>query len=157
MTINNMVLDYVDQYGILSDSFWPFKEAELKENGIQTDVPAGDGGPWTLHMALRGDIFLWPTDKRVPFLIGRDAQPIARGDKEELEKFFTWTSSSAGYWDDHPYKYQPDARRFNWPTGTQSGVAIAIQCAQALLDGDVMKGWDIGKGFEPRVNSIIHA
>ena len=156
MSINNSVFDYVKKNGISPVSFWPFEDQDASDpESLQAGRPAGDGGPWTLYMDhLSGAMYLWPTDKRVPVKLNPNV--IARGDKEELHKAFaSYATNEWGRDAGHPYKYQENAHRFNWPTGTLAGVGIAIKVITAALTGDIGKGWDLGKAYENKVERAM--
>lgn len=155
MTINNLIFDHVKRNDIAATSFWPFEGEDANFESLQVGSPAGDGGPWTLYMDhANGAMYLWPTDKRVPSRLNPNV--VARGEKEELIRAFSsYCTNEAGRVINHPYKYQDNAHRFNWPTGTLAGVGIAIKVIGAALAGDRGKGWDIGKACENKVERAM--
>lgn len=150
MSINNMVLDHVRRNGIDQSSVWPYAFTD-DDAPRPVLIPTG---PWSLYMDAGGSTYLWPTKDRNP----HGGLLVWRGDQEDLEKFFTFTSSGQGYWDDHPYRYQDDARRFNWPTGTKAGLHTAQLIAQAFFSGDPgsnTEAWNIGRALEDKVNRTM--
>ena len=147
MSLSNMVLSHVQDNDIDQTCLWPYNfDDEDAPKLLDTPI-----GPWSLYMDAGGSTYLWPTRDRNP----HGGLLVWRGEKEDLEKFFVFTSSGQGYWDNHPYKYQSDARRFNWPTGTLAGLYTARLVAKALLSGENNKAWDLGRALEDRVNRAM--